>query len=97
ESAEQIQRFSNAFGLFHLAHGHDKNFYCAREAVSHVAGLLEMDYIEGGERYANGLSQGPLTVTEEQPNGNLNHHPCHLMHPGMYSASDLENLARELK
>lgn len=97
DEGDRHNNFKNAFGLFHLASNTDRDYFCAREAMSHVAGLLGEESIEGGEKYTNSISKGPGLVEplldEEDHNPAYN---CHLIHPGFYSASDLSKLEAEL-
>ncbi len=98
ESKDREIQFQTAFGFFHLAHNFDKKYFCTREALSHVAGLVGLDSIEAGERYANSLESTP-TIDElafdDTPRNP--HYVCHLLHPGFYSASDLNELEKSLK
>ena len=93
--------FQTAFGLFHLAHNFDKKYFCTREALSHVAGLLGLDSLEEGERYANRLGKTPtiegLDLPLEREKVSDAHYVCHLMHPGFYSASDLSALEETIR
>ena len=95
---ERKSHFQTAFGFFHLAHNFDKKFFCTREALSHVAGLLGLDSVEEGEKYANSLEPTPtideLAFDERVPNSE---YVCHLLHTGFFSASDLSKLEKSLK
>ena len=99
ELQKQEDHFQTAFGYFHLAHHFDKNYFCTREALSHVEGLLCEDSYEGGERYANSLETEPRITkhTFEKKESSRQDYVCHLMHPGFYSASDLSRLEESLK
>lgn len=99
ETEKQEGHFQKAFGYFHLAHNFDRDYFCTREALSHVAGLLGVDAVEEGEKYANSLEPSPTInglFLEEGKFSNPDY-VCHLMHPGFYSASDLSKLEESLK
>lgn len=75
-----------AFAYFHQALATKPNYFCAREAFRHTAKLLGQFDIAENEEYALQMSDNPHPEM-----------PCHLMHPGFYSASDLSRLEKELK
>ena len=93
---ERENHFKTAFGFFHLAHNFDKNYFCTREALSHLAGLLGLDSLEAGEKYANDLEPTP-TIDELASGKRTAPYVCHLLHPGFYSASDLNELEKTVK
>ena len=97
DAEEREKHFQTAFGYFHLAHNFDRQYFCTREALSHVAGLLGMDAVEAGEKYANTLEAVP-TIDELslEHTKSSNHYVCHLMHAGFYSASGLKRLEESL-
>ena len=82
----QNDRFQRAFGYFHQALAAKPDYFCAREALRFVAERLGYDDIAEREEYALELSGNPHPGL-----------PCHLLHAGFFSASDLENIAKELK
>jgi len=98
DSKERMGHFQTAFGYFHLAHNFDRSYFCVREALSHVAGLLGAESLEEGEKYANSLESAPsieeLAFTGREVS---QYYTCHLLHPGFYSASDLSKLEESLK
>lgn len=94
---EQEKHFQTAFGFFHLAHNFDKNYFCTREALSHVAGLLGLDSLEAGEKYANSLNPHPVIEGLTDKEKERTPYVCHLLHPGFYSASDLSELEKTVR
>jgi len=94
DSDERITNFRNAFGLFHLALNIDSDYFCAREALSRTAGLLDLDDIEGGETYFNSITTKPTlgVSTVNESNGD---YVCHLLDEGFYDSSELEGMLKE--
>ncbi len=81
----QNEKFQKAFGYFHQALAAKPDYFCAREALQFMAGRLGYNDIAEGEEYALQMSSNPHPEL-----------PCHLLHAGFFSASDLENIAKEL-
>ena len=75
-----------AFAYFHQALAAKPDYFCAREALRHTAEMLGEDDLAENQEYALQMSDNPHPEM-----------PCHLMHPGFYSASDLSELEKELK
>ena len=75
-----------AFAYFRKALAAKPNYFCAREAFRHTAELLGQFDIAENEEYALQMSDNPHPER-----------PCHLLHPGFYSASDLSKLEKSLK
>ncbi len=75
-----------AFAYFRQALAAKPDYFCAREAFRHTAELLGQFDIAENEEYALEMSNNPHPEM-----------PCHLMHPGFYSASDLRKLEESLK
>lgn len=82
----QNGKFQKAFGYFHQALAAKPDYFCAREALRFVAERLGYDDIAEREEYALELSSNPHPEL-----------PCHLLHAGFFSASDLEDIAKGLK
>lgn len=75
-----------AFGYFHQALAAKPDYFCAREAVRRTLELLGQYDLAEKEEYALQMSNNPHPEM-----------PCHLLHPGFYSASDLSKLEESLK
>ncbi len=83
--ADHEHNLHRALGYFQQAWAAKQDFFCARQAVSHLSEALGYD-ISDEEEYALQRSGNP--------HPNL---PCHLLHAGFYSASDLSKLEESLK
>lgn len=85
-TSAQEGKFQKAFGYFHQALAAKPDYFCAREALKFVAERLGYADLAEREEYALQMSSNPHPEL-----------PCHLLHAGFFSASDLENIAKELK
>ena len=79
-------KMERAFAYFHQALAAKPDYFCARKAFGHTAELLGQPDVAEKEEYALQMSDNPHPEM-----------PCHLMHPGFYSASDLSKLEESLK
>ena len=82
----QDQKYQRAFAYFHQALSAKPDYFCARQALSSTALLLGYDDVAENEAYA--------IRTSNNPHPEL---PCHLLHPGFHSASDLSKLEESLR
>lgn len=85
-SQKQRDLLEKAFSYFHQAMAAKPDYFCAREAFRHTAELLGQYDIAENEEYALQMSDNPHPEM-----------PCHLMHLGFYSASDLSKLEASLR
>mgnify|MGYP001611998498 CR=1 FL=1 len=79
------ERLNRALGYFQQAWAAKQDFFCSRQAVGSLSEMLGYESSDE-EKYALDRSSNPHPEM-----------PCHLMHPGFYSASDLQRLEQTLK
>ena len=79
------EKLNRALGYFQQAWAAKQDFFCGRQAVGSLYELLGYESSDE-EKYALDRSSNPHPEM-----------PCHLMHPGFYSASDLQKLEQALK
>lgn len=83
--ADHENTLHQALGYFQQAWAAKQDFFCARQAVDSLLQALGHE-ISDEEEYALSRSSNPHPGM-----------PCHLLHAGFYSASDLKDLEEGLK
>jgi len=90
DEQERLRHFENSFGLFHLAIKSDGSYFCSRQALIHVSGLLGLEDLADNEEYHKTLMPEPRSNESIHGRENQGGYSCHLIHPGFYSADSLE-------
>lgn len=86
ELVERGEKAKRAFAYFHLALAAKPNYFCAREALRFTAERNLFDDVAESETYALEKSNNPHPEK-----------PCHLLHPGFFSASELSKLEESVR
>ena len=79
------EKLHRALGYFQQAWAAKSDYFCARQAAASLLAVLGEE-VSDEEEYALSRTSNPHPEM-----------PCHLLHPGFYSASDLSRLEKELK
>lgn len=96
DERNKMDYFNRAFGFFHLALRSEKDYFCSREALTYVAGLLGLEDLADSEEYDQIFRKGPGS-NEAVHGRNPDRQVCHLIHLGFYSADSLQTMLESLQ